>query len=101
MFTSMGQTTFNIRLNIKTCHGFECFGKFFLGNKREFATVIFNQLKGKKDLDDKSILQLDLVESINGLPASIQVMSCSLEELAENCKLITKETFKVINMEEI
>ena len=101
MFTSMGQTTFNIRLNIKTCNGFECFGKFFLGNKREFATAIFDQLKGTKDLDFKNILQLDLVESINGLPASIQVISCSLEELAENCKLITKETFRAINMKEI
>ena len=97
----MGQTTFNIRLNIRTCNGFECFGKFFLGNKREFATAIFNQLKGKKNVDEKGILQFDLVESINGLPASIQVISCSLEELAENCKFITKETFRNINMEEI
>ena len=88
-------------MNIKTCHGFECFGKFFLGNKREFATSIFDQLKGEKTLDEKNVLQFDLVESINGLPASIQVISCSLEELAENCKFITKETFKVINMEEI
>jgi hypothetical protein len=97
----MGQTTFNIRLNIRTGNGFECFGKFFLGNRREFATTIFNQLKGEKKADEKGILQFDLVESINGLPASIQVISCSLEELAENCKLITKETFRVINMEEI
>jgi len=97
----MGQSIFNIRLHIRTCNGFECFGKFFLGNKREFATTIFNQLKGKKNVDDKSILQFDLVESINGLPASIRVISCSLEELAENCRLITKEKFRVINMEEI
>jgi len=97
----MGQTTFNIRLNIKTCNGFECFGKFFLGNKREFATAIFEQMKGRKDIDAKSILQLDLVESINGLPASIQVIGCSLEELADNCKLITKETFTAINLKEI
>ncbi|MEP7374451.1 MAG: hypothetical protein ABI675_13740 [Chitinophagaceae bacterium] len=88
-------------MNIRTGTGFECFGKFFLGNRREFATTIFNQLKGEKNIDEKGILQFDLVESINGLPASIQVISCSLEELAENCKFITKETFKVINMEEI
>ena len=97
----MGQTTFNIRLNIRTGTGFECFGKFFLGNKREFATSIFDQLKGQKKADDTGILQFDLIESINGLPASIQVISCSLEELAENCKFITKETFRVINMEEL
>ncbi|MGK2860397.1 MAG: hypothetical protein ACSLE0_00555 [Chitinophagaceae bacterium] len=58
-------------------------------------------LKGKKNIDEKSILQLDLSETINGLPASMQMISCSLEELAENCKIITKETFKYHNMEEV
>jgi hypothetical protein len=52
-------------------------------------------------VDDKSILHFDLVESINGLPASLEMISCSLEELAENCKIITKETFRFINMEEL
>lgn len=97
----MGKTTFNIILNIRTCNGFECFGKFFLGYKREFASHIFSMLKGKKNIDEKSILQLDLSETINGLPASMQMISCSLEELAENCKIITKETFKYHNMEEV
>jgi len=97
----MGQTTFNIVLNIKTCNGFECFGKFFVGNNKKFAEDIFDQLKGKKNIDEKSILQLDLVETRNGLPANMKMISCSLEELAENCKIITKETFKLLNLEEI
>jgi len=97
----MRQTTFNIVLNIRTCNGYECFGKFFVGNNKEFATAIFDQLKGTKNVNEKTILQLDLVEKINGLPANILMISCSLEELAENCKLITKEAFKLLNMEEI
>jgi hypothetical protein len=97
----MRQTTFNIVLNIITCNGYECFGKFFVGNNKEFATAIFDQLKGRKNVNDKTILQLDLVETINGLPANIHMISCSLEELAENCKIITKEAFKLLNMEEI
>lgn len=98
---SMKQTTFYIVLNLRTYNGFESFGKFFIGNNGEFATAIFNQLKGRKNVTEKSVLQLDLIETINGLPVNIQMMSCSLEELAENCKIITKETFKLFNLKEI
>ena len=97
----MKQTTFYIVLNVRTGYGYECFGKFFIGNSRESATTIFNQLRGRKQVDEKSILQLDLMESVNGLPANMQMISCSLEDLAENCKLITKERFRLLNMEEI
>jgi hypothetical protein len=31
----------------------------------------------------------------------MQMISCSLEDLAENCKIITRETFKQFNMKEI
>ena len=97
----MGKTTFNIVLNIRTCNGFECFGKFFVGNNKKLAEAIFVQLKGRKNVDEKTILQLDLVETINGLPANMKMISCSLDELAENCKIITKETFKILNLEEM
>ena len=60
-----------------------------------------NKLKGKKNVDEKSILQLDLMESVNGLPTNMQMISCSLEDLAENCKIITKERFRLLNMEEL
>ena len=97
----MRQTIFNIVLNLRTSNGFESFGKFFVGNKKDFAEGIFVQLKGRKNVDEKTILQLDLVETINGLPVNMKVISCSLDELAENCKIITKGTFKLLNMEEM
>jgi len=96
----MKQTTFYIVLNLRTCDGYESFGKFFIGNNRKFATGIFTQLKGKTNVNENSALQLDLMETINGLPVNIQMISCSLEELAENCKIITKETFKLFNLKE-
>jgi len=97
----MKQTTFYIVLNIRTCDGYECFGKFFMGNNKKSAAAIFEQLKGGKNVDEKSILQLDLMESVNGLPTNMQMISCSLEDLAENCKIITKERFRLLNMEEL
>ena len=96
----MKQTIFYIVLNIKTCSGYECFGKFFIGNNKKFANSIFDKLRGRRSVNDDSLLQLDLMESIDGLPANLQMISCSLEELAENCKIITKETFRLYNMEQ-
>jgi hypothetical protein len=97
----MKQASFYIVLNLRTPGGYECFGKFIVGNNRNVAMAIFNKLKGQKNVNEKSILQLDLMESMNGLPVNMQMMTCSLEDLAENCKIITKETFRHYNMEEI
>ena len=43
----------------------------------------------------KCILQIDLMETKNNLPVNIKVIGCTLEQLAENCKIITKEVFKM------
>ena len=97
----MKETTFYIVLNIKTGNGFETYGRFFLGNDKDFAYSIFGKLKGNKKVNDKTILHLDFMETRRGLPVNIQVISCTLEELGENCKIITKETFKRFNLEKM
>jgi hypothetical protein len=94
------QAAFHIIINLKTCSGFESFGKFFIGNNRESAQFIFSKLKGKQRVSEKNVLHLDLIETNNGLPVNMQMISCSLEELAENCKIITREAFKLFNLEE-
>ena len=95
----MAETNFHIELNIKTPDDFMCYGKFTLGNNGKFASNLFQKMKGNKKADEKAILQLEFVETRNGLPVNIQVISCSLEQLAENCKTITKEIFKFANLE--
>lgn len=97
----MKQTTFYITINLKTPQGYECIGKFFVGDNQESATNIFRQLKGRKTVNEKSLLQFDLMESKDGLPLNVQMISCSLEDVAENCRIITRELFRLINMEEI
>ncbi len=96
----MKQTTFYIVLNLKTSQGYECIGKFFVGDNEKFASHVFKQLNGNTKVTEKSILQLDLMESKNGLPVNLQMISCTLEELAENCRIITRELFRLINLEE-
>ena len=94
------KTTFYIVINIKTIDGFQSFGRFFIGNNREAAYALFSQLKGNAEFSEQDILHLDLMETRDNLPISINVMSCTLDQLSANCKIITKEVFKLLNLEE-
>jgi len=94
------ENSFCIKLTIKTGTGHEVFGEFFLGSNRKVAENIFQQLKGDREVDERNILQLDLMESRNGLPVNIRMMSCDLDELQDNCRIITKEMFRIFNLEE-
>lgn len=94
------ETRFYIQLNLKTPEGIERYAKFYLGNDRGFADRLFKKLKGQEQIDDGNVLQLEYMETVNGLPINIKMRSCTLEELAENCKIVTMETFKRLNMHE-
>jgi hypothetical protein len=97
----MAVSEFYIVLNVKSGKDFQTYGKFFLGNSRKFADSIFRKLKGNKKVSNASVLYIELMETNNELPINIQVLSCSLDELSENCKMITKEIFKQCNLEEM
>lgn len=97
----MKQTVFYILLNLKTSTGFQNFGKFYLGNNRNFAYSLFKKLKGNSEVNENVILTIELMEMINDLPHNLKIISCTLDDIAENCKLITKETFKAVNLEEL
>ena len=94
----MKETIFYILISIKTGNGFKSIGKFYVGDNRETATGIFHQLKGNPDVDEKTMLTFDLAETVNELPVNMQMIACTLQELAENCKIIVRETFKFINL---
>ena len=94
----MSATTFYAILSIKTPDGFENFGRFNLGNSRKAATAIFQQLKGSSDVNYKTMLAVEFIETVNGLPVNLHMLDCTLDELAYNCKIITKETFKLHNL---
>ena len=94
------ETTFYIVLNIRTAAGFESFAKFFVGNKSEFAYELFKELKGSLDNSDDYVLQLDLMETRENLPLNLQMIGCTLEQVAENCKIIAKETFKFFTLQQ-
>ena len=88
-------TAFEIILSIKTAGGFENFGKFFVGRSEEAATHLFNKLKGSAEVSEENILHIGLTETRNELPVNIQMISCTLEDLVENCRIITREVFRL------
>ena len=85
---------FYITLTLKTSKGLESFAKFSIGNDRDHAFAIFKQLKGIHEVSEKNILYIDFMETKEGLPVNLDVMTCTLNQLAENCRIITKELFK-------
>lgn len=88
------KTNFYIVMNMKTAGGFEAYGRYYIGHDRDFANDLFGQLKGSSILGKEDVLHLDLMETTNGLPLNIHVINCTLAELGENCKIITRELFK-------
>ena len=93
------ETQFYIELTLKTAKGVESFAKFFMGDNREKAYDIFTKLIGTNIVNEKNLLHIDFIETIEGLPVNLKMITCTLDQLADNCKLITKELFKLKNLE--
>jgi hypothetical protein len=93
------KNTFYVDLNMKTADSFENYGRFFIGNDPDFAHTLFAGLKGSEVIGEEDVLHIDLVELQEGLPVNIRVINCTLEELTENCRIITKEIFRLLNLE--
>ena len=87
------ETQFYITITLKTHKGLESFAKFFIGNNRHRAFDIFKQLKGCHNVTEKNILYFDFLETEKGLPVNLDFITCTLNQLAENCRIITKELF--------
>ena len=90
---------FLISLNIKTICGFESFATYNLGVNKEKATAIFEQLKGTPNLSNATILTMDFTEMKEGIPFPVKMLDCTINEVIENTKIITREIFKNLNLE--
>jgi hypothetical protein len=95
------ETTFYILLSMKTNAGYENYGRFYIGNDKKAAYSLFANLKGTPDANEKAVLNCDFMETRDGLPINLQVLACTLEQIAENCKIITRERFRQLNLEDV
>ena len=94
------ETQFYILLSLRTPRGFEDYGQYFLGNDKEAASALFGELRGSRELNLTCPLHIDLMETVNDLPEKVETICCTLDEMAENSKIIAKEIFRKKNMDE-
>jgi hypothetical protein len=90
---------FYILLSVRTPAGFDSYGQYFLGNDRNFADLLFDSFKGREPLGS-DLLHIDLMETTDEIPVKIKSISCTLEELTCNIKLIVRGIFRQKNLTE-
>jgi len=95
------ETQFYILLSLKTTNGFVHYGQYFFGDDRQAAGQLFDQMKGSRELRDTALLHIDLMETVAELPVKIKTVCCTLDELCDNLKLITRELFRLKNLKEM
>ncbi|GGH27805.1 hypothetical protein FAZ19_19280 [Sphingobacterium alkalisoli] len=94
------ETHFEISLNMKTLKGLETYASFYLGTDQLFATRLFNMMQGEREIMKNAIITVDLTKKEDGIPFTLAALYCNCEHLAYNIKIITKEIFKKLNLEE-
>lgn len=97
-FVTSMKTAFYIDLSLKTPTGPEPYARFFIGNDRKKANELFDRLIGNDQVQDTDMLYLDFMEMQQDLPLNLKMISCTLEQLCENCKIITRGLFQLANL---
>lgn len=72
-------------------------GRFYLGEDLEQVKATFGRLKGQPS--NYGWIQIELREICGRTWVRHSRISCTLDELSENCRLITKDAFKRFNLE--
>jgi len=85
---------------MKTCKGIESYGCFSLGTDSKFAVDLFNGLDGAGQISAGSVMTIDLIKREKSIPYPLALKHCSLDQLGENVKRISKELFKRVNLED-
>lgn len=79
--------------------GLEPYGRFYLGDDRDFALSIWNQLQSDTDVVKYiPLLQMEWVEADQTLPIDFRLKGCTLSKALENTAIITRELFKAHNL---
>ncbi|WP_417367279.1 hypothetical protein [Flavobacterium beibuense] len=90
---------FYITLNIRTVSGIDSYAYYYLGNDKNKAEAIFQQLKGSEQLAPDTVLTMDYTQMKDGIPFPLTMLACTIEEVTYNTRIITREIFKNLNLE--
>jgi hypothetical protein len=92
------KSEYQIALHSKTPTGFETYAEFHIGTDEAAANRLFRSLKGSPDNIGDGILLMELRAICRGLPIDIRMIRCTLDEVTENCRIITKHCFNSFNV---
>ena len=82
-------------ISFKAPHGLSDIGTFQLGEDVDFAFDTFNNFKGDADVSGNPIILTELIKREgNLLPIPLKSISCTLEQCADNCKVLVRDLFK-------
>jgi hypothetical protein len=95
------ETQFYILLSLKTVKGYINYAQYFIGNEKQAAENLFGELQGSRIPTDSTSLHIDLMETVDELPVKVKTIGCTLDELSENLKVITRELFRRHNLNEL
>lgn len=91
---------YEITMKIRTTTGLADIGLFSLGTDLDFALTVFDSFKGERNDNHNAIIHLCLVEKSGKLPPKeLKSIGCILNEFAENSKIIARDVFKFLNLE--
>lgn len=85
---------------MKIAKGMETYSCFFLGHDPQFTERIFDLLQGDTDISERSVISMDLNKRESGIAYPVAIKHYNWEHLANNTKMITKEMFKELNLEQ-
>jgi hypothetical protein len=92
---------YRIAIHARTSSGFDTIGEFFIGSDRQEANQLFKSLKGSPDNLEDGVLIMDLRELNRGLLFDVHMIQCTLDQVADNCRLITKHQFRALNLKDV
>ncbi|MFC5408190.1 hypothetical protein ACFPMF_02625 [Larkinella bovis] len=91
------ERTYEVLLTMRVHGEWRELGRFYLGEDPEQANATFRRLKGQPG--NNGWIRMELREARNQRGPYLGRINCTLDELAENCRMITKEAFKRFNLE--
>jgi len=93
-------TIYTIVISVRALQGMLEIGNFFLGADVDFSHSVFGNLKGDLTSKEDALIRIDLEMKEEGiLPIHLKSISCTLNQYAENCKIITRDIFKYFTLE--
>lgn len=93
-------TVYNIAISIRMPQGMMEIGTFFIGPDSDFANSVFDSLEGDLTSTDDALIRIDLErKDKDTLPVLLKSTRCTLNQYAENCKIIIRDVFKFFALE--